>query len=172
MIKKDKPLRKPRQRLRPRRRNEPKPRTERLDHVSIRTRLARWDASTTEKSPTRTTLGRADRSTSLTNSQTKVKAFNATANHFLPLWLQRYQHGSSTSVKSHFLLPIPEWTVKTCHYTRQAGHCSATDPLEGEYDEYRTPKFSGLGLIHSPSTHLDPASTNRWSTKKQGLHAT
>jgi hypothetical protein len=42
-------------------------------------------------------------------------------------------------------------------------------PLEAEYDEYRTPKFPGLDLIHSPPTHLDPASTNRQSTKKQGL---
>jgi hypothetical protein len=45
-------------------------------------------------------------------------------------------------------------------------------PLEAEYDKCRTPKILGLGLIHSPSTHLDPASTNRRSTKKQGLHAT
>jgi hypothetical protein len=30
-------------------------------------------------------------------------------------------------------------------------------PLEAEYDECRTPKSPGLGLIHSPSTHLDPA---------------
>jgi hypothetical protein len=45
-------------------------------------------------------------------------------------------------------------------------------PLEAEYDECRTPKFPGLGLIHSPLTHLDQASTNRRSTKKQGLHAT
>jgi hypothetical protein len=63
-----------------------KPRTERLDYVLTRTRLARRDASTTEKSPTRTTLGRP---ASLTNSETKVEAFNATANHFLPPWLQR-----------------------------------------------------------------------------------
>jgi hypothetical protein len=32
-------------------------------------------------------------------------------------------------------------------------------PLEAEYDECRTLKFPGLGLIHSPSTHLDPSST-------------
>jgi hypothetical protein len=48
--------------------------------------------------------------------------------------------------------------------------------LEGEYDEYRTPKFPGLGLIHSPSTHLDPSSTRPRSTagqtRKQGLRAT
>jgi hypothetical protein len=66
-----------------------KPRTERLDYVPTRTRLARRDASTTEKSPTRTTLGRAGRPASLTNSEAKVKAFNATTNHFLPPWLQQ-----------------------------------------------------------------------------------
>jgi hypothetical protein len=32
-------------------------------------------------------------------------------------------------------------------------------PLEAEYDEYRTLKFLGFGLIYSPSTHLDSAST-------------
>jgi hypothetical protein len=76
--KKDKPLRKPRQRLRPRGQNEPKPHAERLDHVLTRTRLARRNASTTGKSLTRTTLGRGGRPASPTNSQTKVKAFNAT----------------------------------------------------------------------------------------------
>jgi hypothetical protein len=40
-------------------------------------------------------------------------------------------------------------------------------PLEAEYDEYRTPKFSGLGLIHSPSTHLDPSLTRPRSTADQ-----
>jgi hypothetical protein len=51
--------------------------TGRLDHVPTRTRLARQDASTAEKSPTRTTQGRASRPTSFTNSRTKVRAFNA-----------------------------------------------------------------------------------------------
>jgi hypothetical protein len=45
-------------------------------------------------------------------------------------------------------------------------------PLEANHDECRSPKFLGLGLIHSPSTQLDPASTNRQSTKEQGPHAT
>jgi hypothetical protein len=62
---------------------------ERLDHVLTRTRLARRDALTTKKSTTRTTLGRAGQPASLTNSKTKVKAFNAITNHFLPPWLQR-----------------------------------------------------------------------------------
>jgi hypothetical protein len=60
----------------------------RLDHVPTRTRLARQDALTTEKSLTRTTRGRATRPILFTNSETKVRAFNATTNHFLPSWLQ------------------------------------------------------------------------------------
>jgi hypothetical protein len=60
-----------------------------LDHVLTRMRLARQDASTTEKSLTPTTLGRASRPTLFTNSETKVRAFNATTNHFLPSWLQQ-----------------------------------------------------------------------------------
>jgi hypothetical protein len=130
--KKDKPPEKTMPRLRPRRYNEPKPRTERLGHVLTRTRLARRDASTTGKSPTRTTLDRAGRPASPTDFQTKVKAFNAIANHFLPPWLQHRQHESSTSVKSHFLLSIPRWAVKTCHYTRHARYCSTTDPPRGK----------------------------------------
>jgi hypothetical protein len=51
--------------------------TGRLDHVPTRTRLARQDASTTEKSLTHTTQGRVGRPTSFTNSETKVSAFNA-----------------------------------------------------------------------------------------------
>jgi hypothetical protein len=122
------------------------------------------------------TLGQAGRPASLTNSQTKVKAFNATANHFLPPWLQRYQHGSSTSVKSHFLLPIPEWAVKTYHCTRHAGHCSATDPPRGRIRRVSYPKILGARPypfpVDPPRPGLDPASSNRQSTKKQGLHAT
>jgi hypothetical protein len=112
------------------------------------------------------TLGRAGRPASLTNSQTKVKAFNAIANHFLSPWLQRYQHGSTTSVKSHFLLPIPKWVYKPVTVHAMPGTALPLIPLEAEYDKCRTPKFPGLGLIHSPSTHLDSASTNRRSTKK------
>jgi hypothetical protein len=51
-------------------------------------------------------------------------------------------------------------------------HCSATNPPWGGTRRVSYPKFPGLGLIHSPSTHLDPASTNHRSTKEQGPHAT
>jgi hypothetical protein len=49
----------------------------RLDHVLTRTRFAQQDASTTEKSLTHMTQGQAGRPTSFTNSETKVRAFNA-----------------------------------------------------------------------------------------------
>jgi hypothetical protein len=128
------------------------------------------------KSPTRTTLSQAGRPASLTNSQIKVKAFNATANHFLPLWLQRYQHGSGTSVKSHFLLPIPEWAMKTCHCTRHVRHCSTTNPPRGRIRQVSYPKIPRARPypfpVDPPRPGLNPALTNRRSTKKQGLHAT
>jgi hypothetical protein len=45
-------------------------------------------------------------------------------------------------------------------------------PLKGEYDEYRTPKFLELSLIHSPSTHLNPSSTRpRPTAGQQGSKA-
>jgi hypothetical protein len=43
--------------------------------------------------------------------------------------------------------------------------------LEGEYDEYRTPRFSELGLIRSLSTHLDPSSTRPRPTDGQNKNA-
>jgi hypothetical protein len=165
MTKKDKLLRKPRQRLRPRRQNEPKPCAKRLNYIPTCTRLARRDASTIGKSLTRTTLGRAGRPTSLTNSRTKVKAFNVTTNHFLPPWLQRYQHGGTTSVKSHFLLPIPEWAVKTCHCIRHAGYCSATDPPRGRIQQVLYPKNPGAQPypfpIDPPRPGLDQPPVNK-----------
>jgi hypothetical protein len=63
--------------------------TGRLDHVPTRTRLARQDALTTKKSPTCMTQGQATRPTLFTNSETKIRAFNVTTNHFLPPWLQQ-----------------------------------------------------------------------------------
>jgi hypothetical protein len=75
--------------------------------------------------------------------QTKVKAFNAIANHFLPTWLQHRQHGSSTGVKSCFLLPIPGWAAKTCHYTHHAGYCSTIDASRGTRRRSSYPRISG-----------------------------
>jgi hypothetical protein len=85
------------------------------------------------------------------------------------------QHGSSTSVKSHFLLSIPEWAVKTCHCTRHAKHYSATDPPRGRILRVSYPEISGtrpyLFPVDPPRPVLDLASINRRSTRKQGLHA-
>jgi hypothetical protein len=44
--------------------------------------------------------------------------------------------GSSASVKSHFLLPIPGWEMKTRHYMHHTVHYFAT---EGGYNKDRTP---------------------------------
>jgi hypothetical protein len=65
------------------------PSTGRLDCVLTCTRLARQGISTIRKSPTRMTLGRSARPTLFTNSETKVRAFNATTYYFLPSWLQQ-----------------------------------------------------------------------------------
>jgi hypothetical protein len=85
-------------------------------------------------------------------------------------------HGSSTSVKSHFLLPIPGWAVKTCHCTRHAEHYSATDPPRGRIRRVTYPKIPGTRpypfSVDPPRPVLDLASTNHQSTRKQGLHAT
>jgi hypothetical protein len=53
------------------------------------------------------------------------------------------QHGSSTSVKSHFLLPIPEWAVKTYHCTRHVVHYSATNPPRARIRRVLYPKIPG-----------------------------
>jgi hypothetical protein len=81
--------------------------------------------------------------------QTKVKVFNATANHFLPTWLQHRQYRSGTSVKSRFLPPIPGWAVKTCHCTHHVGYCSAIDAPSRHKTRPSHPGFLGPGLIHS-----------------------
>jgi hypothetical protein len=66
------------------------------------------DVSTIGKSLTRTTLDMLV--TALTLIQPPTTSY--------PHGYNDNQHGSSTSVKSYFLLPIPEWAVKTCHCTR------------------------------------------------------
>jgi hypothetical protein len=42
-----------------------------------------------------------------------------------------YRRGSSTGVKSYFLLPIPGWVVKTYHCTHHTVHYFATDHPRG-----------------------------------------
>jgi hypothetical protein len=83
------------------------------------------------------------------------------------------QHGSSTSVKSHFLLPIPGWAVKTCHCTRHTEHYSATDHPRGRIRRVSYPEIPGTRpypfIIDPPRSVLDPASTNCQSNKKARL---
>jgi hypothetical protein len=82
-------------------------------------------------------------------------------------------HGSSTSVKSYFLLPIPRWAVKTCDCTRHTEHYSATDHPRGRVRRVSYPKISGTRPY--PFT-LDPSSTQPrptvGQTRKQGSHDT
>jgi hypothetical protein len=93
-----------------------------------------------------------------------------------------YHHGynsnrceSSASVKSHFLLPIPGWEMKTCHYTHHTVHCFATDHPRGRIRQGPYPTISGTRPyppILDPSSArprpgLDPASTHRRSTGKK-----
>jgi hypothetical protein len=86
------------------------------------------------------------------------------------------RYGSSTSVKSHFLLPIPGWAVKTYHYTRHAEHYSTTDPPRGRIRRVTYPEIPRTRPypfpVDPPRPVLDPTSTNRRSTRKQGPHAT
>jgi hypothetical protein len=79
------------------------------------------------------------------------------------------QHGSSTNVKSHFLLPILGWAVKTYHCTRHVIHSSTTYHPRGRIRRVPYPAIPGT----RPYPFIvDPASTNHRSTKKQGSHAT
>jgi hypothetical protein len=75
------------------------------------------------------------------------------------------QHGSSTSVKSHFLVPILGWAVKTYHCTRHTGHCSTTDPSRGRIRRVSYPEIPRTQpypfTVDPPRPVLDPASTNR-----------
>jgi hypothetical protein len=144
----------------------------RLDRVPTRTRLARQGISTIEKSLTRTTQGRTARPILFTYSEIKVRAFNATI-------VTSYHHGysrdrreNSTGVKSHFLLPIPGWEVKTCHYTTIPHTTLPPITLERGYDKVRTPRSREFSLIRSSSTRprpsLDPASTYHRSAGRKG----
>jgi hypothetical protein len=85
-----------------------------------------------------------------------------------------YPHGyNDTSMEavpvSNPTFYYPSWNGRWKPVTAHAipGTVPSLIPLEAEYDECRTPKFIGLGLIHSPSTHLDPASTRPRPTAGQ-----
>jgi hypothetical protein len=166
-IKENQPLKKPRQKLCPQRWNEPKRRTKRLDHVPIRTRLAQRNASTTfrlargsldgtPRPPRNLRLARpwvelVDPPHSPTLRQ-KSKYLMQPPTTSYPHGYSNNRHGSSTSVKSHFLLPIPGWAVKTYHCTRHDEHYSATYHPRGRIRRVSYPEIPGTGLIHSQST--------------------
>jgi hypothetical protein len=83
------------------------------------------------------------------------------------------QHGSSTGVKSHFLLPIPGWVVKTYHCTCHTGHYSTTDHPRGRIRRVPYPAIPRTRpypfIINPPRPILDPASINRRSNMKTML---
>jgi hypothetical protein len=56
------------------------------------------------------------------------------------------QRGSSTGVKSYFLLPIPGWEVKTCHCTHHTTHYFVTDHPRGRIRQGLHPTISGIRL--------------------------
>jgi hypothetical protein len=83
------------------------------------------------------------------------------------------RHGGSTGVKSHFLLPIPEWAVKTCHCTRHTIHYSTTDHPRGRIQQVPYPAISGTrpysSTVDPPRPSLDLPTVK---TRMQGLRDT
>jgi hypothetical protein len=155
-----------------------------LDHVPIRTRPARQNASTVlrlrlvrstldgmprprhdsyearldcRQTPTHATLGRIAQPILLTYSETKRQRIQC------KLHATSYRHGysrdrrgSNTSVSPHFLSPIPGWEMKTCHYAHLTAHCFVTDHPRGRIRQGPYPTISGI-RPYPPS--LDLAST-------------
>jgi hypothetical protein len=81
----------------------------------------------------------------------------------------RDRRGSNAGVSSHFLLPIPEWEVKTCHYTHLTAHCFTANHPRGRIRQGPYPAISG---IRPYPPVLDPASTQpRPTTGQQGRRA-
>jgi hypothetical protein len=98
------------------------PLTGRLDRVSTRTRHARQGISTIGKSLTRTTPGRTAQPTLFTNSETKVRAFNATTYYFLPSWLHQ----------------LPTWKKYRCQILLFATHLRMGGENLSLYAPYRS----------------------------------
>jgi hypothetical protein len=80
------------------------------------------------------------------------------------------RHGGSTGVKSHFLLPIPGWEVKTYRCTRHTMHYFATDHPRGRIRQVPYPAIPGTrpypSIVDPPRPVLDPASTHRLSKRE------
>jgi hypothetical protein len=75
------------------------------------------------------------------------------------------RRGSNAGVRSHFLLSISGWEVKTCHYTHLTAHCFATDHPRKRIRQGPYPTISG---IRPYPPVLDPASTHRRSVGRKG----
>jgi hypothetical protein len=87
-----------------------------------------------------------------------------------PYGYNNNRHGGSTGVKSHFLLPILGWAVKTYHCTRHTRHYSVTDHPRGRIRRVLYPATPGTRpypfTIDPPRPVPDPASTNRRSKQE------
>jgi hypothetical protein len=84
------------------------------------------------------------------------------------------QHGSSTSVKSHFLLSIPGWAVKTCHCTCHAKHYSATKPPSSGNTTSIVPRNfwdSALSIPYRPTLTRPRPSLDQPPVNKEARHA-
>jgi hypothetical protein len=93
-----------------------------------------------------------------------------------PYGYSNNRHGGSTSVKSHFLLLIPGWEVKTCHCTRHTMHCSATDHPRGRIRQGPYPAIPETRpyplTIDPPRPVLHPTSNQpRPTASQQGRKA-
>jgi hypothetical protein len=118
------------------------PSTGRLDYVPTRTRHPRRDASTAF----RLARGSLDKASRLSGNLRLVRprvrplgpprspTLRQKSEHLMWLPTTSYHHGynsnrrgSSTGVKSYFLLPIPGWEVKTYHCMHHTAHYFATD---------------------------------------------
>jgi hypothetical protein len=80
-----------------------------------------------------------------------------------------YRRGSSTGVKSYFLLPILGWVVKTCHCTHHTMHYFATDHPRGRI---RQGPYSTISGIWPYPPVLDPTSTYHRSAGRKGRRGT
>jgi hypothetical protein len=80
-----------------------------------------------------------------------------------------YRRGSSTGVKSYFLLAILGWEVKTCRCTHHTVHYFTTDHPRGRIRQVLYPTISG---IRSYPPVLDLASTYHRSAGRKGRRGT
>jgi hypothetical protein len=145
------------------------PSTGRLDRAPARTRPVRQGISTIGNLRlARPRVDSLDLSYSPTLRQ-KSEYLMRLPTTFCRHGYSRDRRGSNTGVSSHFLLPIPGWEVKTCHYTHLTAHCFATDHPRGRIRQGPYPTISGIRL-YPPI--LDPASTQpRLTTGQQGRKA-